>query len=512
MLDYQEILAQMRQFVSARNIQEKGLASRNTVKKIAEVVGPLGWLDPSNPMPSGEEIAALLAKEPPVPVRESSVEPYREKIEEWVKQGCQALAIYKRLTREQKPFTGSLGAVKRFVKRVAPAEPEAFVVLHFEPGEAAQVDFGSGPIIPHPVTGKPTKTHVFVMTLCHSRHQYAELVLDQKVETWLRCHRNAFEFFGGVVGKVIIDNLKSAITRACVRDPEVQRSYEQFARDYGFQIKPCKPRTPEHKGRVERGVGFFKTSFLPLREFRSLHDGNQQLLEWVLGEAGNRVHGTTQEVPLRVFAEREKPALEPLPNPRPELVTWAKAKVHPNCHLTFEKSYYSAPYRLIGTQLEIRAGDRMVELHRDHELVAMHPRAERPGSWLTIDSHYPPTKVAYLQKTPRWCLRRAEDVGPSCLEFMRRLLGDRVVDRLTGAQGVLRLAEKFGVVRLEAACARALLYENISWRAVQNILQKGLDQVPDLPDRSGQLHFEFIEAPRFQRDIGAMLRPEVDNG
>lgn len=462
MLDYQEILAQMRQYVSARVIQDKGLASRNTVKKIAQVAGPLGWLDPGNPMPSPDEIVAHLVKEPPVPERESTVEPYREKIEEWLKQGHKPLAIFRQLQREDKPFRGSLGAVKRFIKRLSVAEPEAYVVLHFEPGEAAQVDFGSGPLVPHPATGKPTKTHVFVMTLCHSRHQYAELVWDQKVETWLRCHRNAFEFFGGVVGQVIIDNLKSAITRACVREPEVQRSYEQFARDYGFQIKPCKPRTPRHKGRVERGVGYFKTSFMPLREFRSLGHGNQQLLEWVLGEAGNRVHGTTQEVPLRVFAEREKAALKALPDPRPELRTWAKAKVHPNCHLNFEKSYYSAPYRCIGVELEVRAGERIVELYRDHELVAMHPRAERPGSWLTLEEHYPPSKVAYLQKTPRWCLRRAEDIGPSCLEFMQKLLGDRVLDRLAGAQGVLRLASKYGGVRLEAACARALRFENIS--------------------------------------------------
>ena len=287
---------------------------------------------------------------------------------------------------------GALGGVKRFLKRLGVSKPKAYVVLSFEPGEAAQVDFGSGPHIPHPKTLKPTKTHIFVMTLCDSRHMYAELVWDQKVNTWLRCHRNAFEFFGGVPARATIDNLKSAITRACHRDPEVQRSYGEFSKEYGFQIEPCRVKTPEHKGRVARGVGYVKSAFVPDRVFRSLADGNRQLVEWVLGEAGNRIHGTTQEVPLVAFAEREKEALRPLPEPRPEIVTWAKAKLHPNCHISFEKSHYSAPFRYVGQQLHVRAGETMVEIYLQGEVVALHPRAQSPGTFRSNLDHYRPRR------------------------------------------------------------------------------------------------------------------------
>jgi transposase len=504
-MDHQNILEELRAQSSARLIAEKGLASRNTVRSIVQKVAPLGWLDPGSPMPTPDEIRAVLGQEPPVPTIVSTVEPYRSKVEAWVQAGHTPKQVFRALKRVT-AFEGSLGAVKRFMRRLVVPEPTAYVALHFEPGEAAQVDFGTGPVLPHPTSGKPTRTYFFVMTLCHSRHMYAEVVWDQKVATWLRCHRNALVFFQGVPREVIIDNLKSAITKACHRDPVVQKSYGEFAKAWGFRVVPCRPRRPRHKGRVERGVGYLKGGFMPLREFRSQADANQQLLEWILGVAGNRVHGTTHEVPLQAFAEREKAALAPLKDPVPELVTYSKARLHPNCHVTFEKSYYSAPYRHIGQELLVRAGEKMVELYlEDQQLVALHCRAERPGTWRTVAEHYPPQKVAHLQKTPQWCLRRAKDVGPHCEEFITRLLGDRVTKRLAGAQGVLRFADRFGRARLEAACARALDFEALEWRAVKSILEQGLDQAPHQPDRAGQLYLPFVETPRFGRDIGRML-------
>jgi hypothetical protein len=150
--------------------------------------------------------------------------------------------------------------------------------------------------------------------LCFSRHLYAEIVTDQKVSTWLSCHRRAFEFFNGVPAKAIIDNPKCAITKACFRDPEVQRSYGEMAEGYGFLISPCPSRDPQKKGRVEAGVKYVKNRFVPLRQFRSLADANGQLRQWVMETAGNRIHGTTRQKPLTLFAESEKHLLTPLPD------------------------------------------------------------------------------------------------------------------------------------------------------------------------------------------------------
>ena len=220
-------------------------------------------------------------------------------------------------------------------------------MLDHAPGDVAQVDFGAGPKIIDLGTGEVLGTWVFVMTLAWSRHQYAEVVWDQKVETWLGCHRRAFEFFGGVPARIVIDNPKCAITKACYHDPEVQRAYAEIAEGYGFLISPCPPRDPQKKGIVESGVKYIKNNFLPLRDFRDIADANRQLLEWIMGTAGNRVHGTTHERPLTRFAEAERHFLRPLPDVAPEVVTWAGVKLHGNCHVQFEKAFYSAPFQLV---------------------------------------------------------------------------------------------------------------------------------------------------------------------
>jgi len=143
--------------------------------------------------------------------------------------------------------------------------PDVPLRLTFKPAEAAQIDFGAGPPITDVYTGEIFKTWFFVMTLCWSRHQYAEFVRDQTVATWLGCHRRAFESFSGVPSRAIIDNAKCAITKACVHEPAVQRAYAECAGGYGFKIDPCPPRDPQKKGIVEAGVKYIKGNFLPLR-------------------------------------------------------------------------------------------------------------------------------------------------------------------------------------------------------------------------------------------------------
>jgi transposase len=157
----------------------------------------------------------------------------------------------------------------------------------------------------------------FVMTLCFSRHQYVEFVFDQSVATWLGLHRRAFEWFGKVPLRLIIDNPKCAITRACSRDPLVQRAYAECAEGYRFKIDPCPPADPAKKGIVESGVKYLKGNFLPIRAFRDLADLNGQARRWVTEEAGVRIHGTTREQPLDRFA-LEKPLMQDLPAIAPD--------------------------------------------------------------------------------------------------------------------------------------------------------------------------------------------------
>ena len=350
------------------------------------------------------------------------------------------------------------------------------MILDFSPAECAQVDFGQGPVITDCKTGESFKTWIFVMTLAFSRHQYAEVVRDQKVATWLLCHRHAFEWFNGTTKKVTIDNPKCAITRACYHEPEVQRAYGDLASGYGFMIEACPPREPKKKGRVEAGVKYVKANFVPLREFRSLADANAQLADWILSVAGNRTHGTTRMKPLTLFAETEQALLTPLPPIAPECPVWAKARVHGNGHVTFEHCQYSVPFTLIRETLWLQVSANIVRIYHGHLIVATHPRQHRPGAHSTVDDHLPPDAQAYFMRDPQWCLKSAKRVGPNCLLVIEALFSHKVLDHLRAAQGVLHFADRFGAARLDAACARALRFDSPTYRTVKKILTEGLDQ------------------------------------
>ena len=348
--------------------------------------------------------------------------------------------------------------------------------LSFAPGEAAQVDFGAGPMLTHP-DGKPRRTWAFVMTLCHSRHQYVEFVWDQSSATWLGCHRRAFEWFNGVPERVTIDNAKCAIVKACRHDPLVQRAYAECAEGYGFKIDACPPHDPQKKGVVEAGVKFVKGNFLPTRTFRDLADLNAQVRTWVMLEAGHRVHGTTRERPLVLF-DLEAPLLQRLPAVTPELGSWHRVVLHRDCHVQHDRAFYSAPFVLVGKTLWARATDSVVALYEDYRHLYTHLRAQRPGQRMTVTDHLPPEARAFFERDRRWCATQAQAVGPSCTELVARLLGDRIAERLRAAQGVLAMGKRYGSARLEAACQRALAHNSVHYRTVKTILATGADQQP----------------------------------
>jgi len=504
MFEYRTVLVRMRQGDSDRTIARARLMGRRKAAQLRALAEEEGWLDKARPLPEDAVLAARLASEPAKgsAVACSSVEPFRTQVLAWHAAGIQGTTIHKALQRNH-GYAGSYSAVRRFLQGLEQT-PAATVILDFAPGDAAQVDFGAGPPIGDEY-GELRKSWVFVMTLCYSRHQYAELIWHQDVETWLECHRRAFAWFGAVPRRIIIDNAKCAITRACYRDPQVQRAYAECAEGYGFKIDPCPPRDPRKKGRVEAGVKYVKRSFLPLREFRSLPDANAQLQRWVLEEAGNRLHGSTRRRPLELFEQTDKPHLLALPDVLPQLAAWAKVKVHRDAHVQFQRALYSVPFRLIGQVLWLKAAAGTVQLFCDQELVATHPRLRRAGQRSTVDDHMPPEALAYKLRDPQWCLQAAERIGPHCRTLVERLFADRVLENLRAVQGVLRLKDKYGAARLEAACLRALAFDNPRYRAVKTILDKGLDQHPSDQQAFDDLADAYTGHGRFSRDTRKLL-------
>ena len=495
--DIREILRRLQLGEPDRRIARDLAVGRNTVARYRQWAQDQGLLHAALPEPP--TLAALLRPAPAeCPAQEQSlVEPFRERVKALHDRGVEGQAIWQLLTEEH-DFAGSYSSVKRFLRRLAPPEVRATLRVEVDPGDEAQVDFGFGGQFLDPESRRVRRAWVFVMTLSCSRHQYAELVFDQTVDTWVRLHRVAFEFFGGVPHRVVLDNLRAAIVRAALYDPEVQRSYRECAEHYGFLIAPCRPRTPQHKGKVEQGgVHYVKRNALAGRAFRDLHDANRHVLRWCVEIAGRRVHGTTKRIPLEVFDQAERAALAPLPPTPWELAEWKQAKLHPDCHVVFAAAYYSAPHRLIGQRLWVRATAWKVELFHEHTLVATHRRA-RPGQRRTLPAHLPPDKVHFLLQTPAWCRERAAEVGSACGAFIDALLGDRPLDRLRSAQGVLRLAQRFGAPRLEAACARAQVVGEYRYHTIKTILLNALDQQP-LPALTPPAPAAPAVAPRHAR-------------
>jgi len=303
-------------------------------------------------------------------------------------------------------------------------------------------------------------------------------VFNQRIETWLLVHRHAFEWLGGVPERVVPDNLKAAVVKACFDDPLIQQAYRECAEHYGFMIAPCRGGTPQHKGKVEQGgVHYVKRNFLGGRRPTLITQANQDVRTWCNQTAGLRIHGTTKEQPLVRFQQTERARLKPLPEAPYDLAVWKKVTVGNDGHVTFENAYYSAPLRFKrGDRLWVRGGTQTVTLSTlDHEPVATHDRAQRPGERMTHPDHLPPEKLAGLLVSREGCQTAAADIGPATHQVVAEWLADPVVDRLHVARRLLGLRARFDDTRLEAACARALQFGEPVYMTIKRILTGGLE-------------------------------------
>ncbi|MBU1877882.1 MAG: IS21 family transposase [Chloroflexi bacterium] len=474
-MDIRELVHRLRCGQSNRAVAQALGINRKTVARYRAWATEQGLL--TGPLPPLGELHQLLAATlpgTPPPQNVSSVAPHRDLVVQLRQQGVERAAIWERL--KERGYTGSYSAVYRFVHQLEPPTPDVTVRVETRPGEEAQVDFGFAGRLIDPDTDELRKAWAFVMTLSWSRHQYVEFVWDQQVGTWLLLHRHALAFFAGVPERVVIDNLKAGISHACWHEPQAQQSYRECAEHYGFLISPCRPRTPQHKGKVEQGgVHYVKRNFLAGREPTTLTQANRDVRRWVLTTAGQRIHGTTKERPLDRFAS-ESAALQPLPPTPYDLAVWKQVKLHRDCYVVFEGAYYSAPFRLVDQQLWVRGGAQTVQIYTpDYQLVATHTRAQQAGRRLTHPDHLPTHKVPGLMLTRENCRQQAREAGPATGQVVAGLLDHRPEDRLRTAARLLRLGERFSPARLEAACARALRFDDPSYLTIKRTLEQGLE-------------------------------------
>jgi len=247
-------------------------------------------------------------------------------------------------------------------------------------------------------------------------------------------------------------------------------------------------------------VHYVKRNFLGGRTPTSISQANADVVEWCLTTAGQRSHGTTKTQPLLRFEQMEQARLRPLPSAPYDLAIWKLATLHRDCYVVFDNAFYSAPFRYIGQQLRVRGGSRELRIYTaDCQLVATHPRAQQPGERLTHPEHLPPEKLEGLLVEEEHCRKVASDIGPATRQVVDALLGDGVIDRRRSVLRLLKLRERYGDERLEAACQRAVRFDAATYGTVKRILHQELDQ------EEVALSSRPVAARAFVRSAGELL-------
>jgi transposase len=470
-------------------------------KTVRKYVAPAlaAGLSPGGPALSRQQWAALAADWFPELGDRSSlqstwseIEGHREQIKTWLVHGVTVSTIHQRL-RDNLGLSASESSLRRWISAnlAEEATRNAVVVLRDTPpaGEEAQVDYGMLGRWFDPGTGRRRRVWGFIIVLAFSRLMFLRPVLKMDQRSWVEAHVLAFEFFGGVPLRIVPDNLKTGVITPDLYDPLINRAFAELATHYRTLIDPARALKPRDKARVERPVPYARDSFFAGRaeEFTSMEHMQAEAMRWNRDVANvRRCRPLDGVAPIDLFMAEEAHTLQALPRTAFELAAWTKVKVHPDIHVKVGKALYSIPWRYIGKSLDAKEANRTVAFFLDGALVKTHVRIEKGKQ--TDYSDYPPEKIAFLQRNPVWCRRRAAEIGSSAAELVELLMEVNALYRLRSAQGVVRLADKYGDERTNAACRRALGVGDPSYKTVKGILLAGTEAegtelmvVPDVP-------------------------------
>ena len=412
----------------------------------------------------------------------SECEPLRSIILEKLEQGLSAQRIFQDLVSDH-GFQAKYSSVRRYVAQLNQASPLPFRRMEVEPGQEAQIDFGQGaPIVD--AEGRKRRTHVIRVVLSHSRKAYSEVVFRQTAECFIRCLENAFLHFGGVPQTLVPDNLKAAVLRADWYDPDVNPKLRSFCEHYGTVLMPTKPRTPRHKGKVERGVDYVQENALKGRTFKSLTEQNEFLLHWEATVADTRIHGTTRRQVRRTFEESERAALRPLPLDRFPCFEESQRLAGRDGHVTVDKAYYSIPPEYLRHRLWVRWDSRLVRIYDEQmKLICTHA-AKLPGRFSTLQEHIASQKINSIERGVDWLLNRTQLIGPKTYAWSLGCIAARGIEATRVLQGLLSLPSKYRSHQIEAACDTAHANQCYKLKSLRQLIAH---------DAAKQQEFSFLD-------------------
>lgn len=355
--------------------------------------------------------------------------------------------------------------------------------LEHEAGKELFIDYAGKKLhIVDKQTGELIPVEVFVAILPNSQYTYVEACKSQKREDLIGSCENALHFYGGVPKAIVSDNLKSAVTRSSKYEPQINRSFKDFARHYNCVINPARGYSPQDKALVENAVHLaYQRIYYPLREmtFFSLEDLNREIKR-LLERYNNLLFKRKEASRQELFQSVERGYLKSLPNSRYELKEYRRAKVQKIGYVYFspDKTYYSVPYRYIGKETMIHYTKSAVEVYYNHGRIGLHERNASKGTYITNKEHLSSTHKHYSDWSPAFFKNKAIPHGSNVAACVEQIIAgvDYPEIGYKRAMGLIQLHRSYGSQRLDNACKRALQADAVSYKRIQNILKNNLDQ------------------------------------
>lgn len=401
-------------------------------------------------------------------LRASKLDPFKNEITRMLEAHAFTAAQILVRIREQ-GFDGGYSIVKDYVRAIRPPKRPAYLTLAFAPGECAQVDWGSYGSVA--VGNTRRRLSFFVMVLCYSRMLYVEFTVSQSLEHFLACHKNAFDFFGRVPQKIMVDNLKSAVLRRILgRAPVFNPRYLDFANHYGFTIAACNVGRGNEKGRVESAVGYVKKNFLAgleIPDFAALGPAARNWLETV---ANVRIHGETRKKPGELF-EAERPCLLPLPANTFDIGTVSQQRASSQFRIRLDTNRYSVPAEYAERRLTIKTDPDRICVYAGEKLIARHIRSyDRYQDF--EDPDHPKALLAQRKKArDQKIFMRFIALSPRADLYYRKL-AERRMNPNEHVRKIVALSEIYGTEPLARAIEDAFIFEAFSCEYIANLLQQ----------------------------------------
>jgi transposase len=417
-------------------------------------------------------VAKWLARERFCPrkasLRVSKLDPFKAEIARLLQSHAFTAAQILVRIREQ-GYAGGYSIVKDYVRAIRPSKRPAYLTLAFAPGECAQVDWGAYGSVA--VGNTRRRLSFFAMVLCYSRMMYVEFTVSQSLEHFLYCHKNAFDFFGSVPKKIMVDNLKSAVLRRVLgRPPVFNPRYLDFANHYGFAITPCNVGRGNEKGRVENAVGYVKKNFLAGLEIPDFAAIGPAVRNWLETVANVRLHGETRKKPVELF-EAERPCLLPLPVNGFDIATVSQQRASSQFRITCDTNRYSVPAEYAGRRLTVKTDPERICVYAQDQLIARHIRSyERYQDF--EDPDHPKALLAQRKKArDQKIFMRFIALSPKADLYYRKL-AERRLNPQQHVRKIVALSEIYGTEPVARAIEDAFIFEAFSSEYIANLLQQ----------------------------------------